>query len=269
MSQSFTNSDKLTLLSQPGVFYYRDKGSVGEWNKALFANGATYNKAVETSEIVFDDVGTVQEEVSNETVEISVATGRVLDLDFIEAISGGMYEITNTPGDAHTGEEYVVSSGSWNFDKFILLPGQNATGAKQTIVSVTGSVDGLLAVAVDYDQVKLAEIGWGIMVKDSTEVTTESQDLTIVYTYTPASLKKLSTGGRKIINPLEIKFETFDNNDKLVTYEFYNCYPAGNFGHGFSPENSSEAITADLTFTAKKDSSRAAGDQLYSVKKEL
>ena len=102
-------------------------------------------------------------------------------------------------------------------------------------------------------------------IHDSTTVTTEAQDVVVTYTYTPAVTKTYKTGGIKIIDPLELKFETIGGDGKAVVYNFYKCFPTGAFGHGFSPENSSEPIAMPVQFTAKKDTTRATGDQLFSI----
>ena len=262
---SFTDSDKSMINPNPAIVWYRDYGSAGAFTKALFANGVTFQKNVESTSIEFDDVGTVQDEVSNETVDISFDSGRILDIDFIAAVSGGMSSVTNVAGILVSGATYTADSGSWNYDKFILLPGQNATGAKQTIASVVGSVDGALVAGTDYEVVEMEGLGWGLTVHDSATVTTEMQNIVVTYSYTPAASKILKTGGAKVINPIEVKFETIDADGNAVEYNFYKVYPNGSFGHGFSPENSSEPITMPMAFVAKKDTSRAAGDQLFSV----
>lgn len=266
---SFTDSDKSMINPNPAIVWYRDYGSVGAYTKALFANGVQFTKNVESATIEFDDVGTVQEEVSNETADISFDSGRILDMDFVAAVSGGMSTVVDVAGAPVAGATYVADSGTWLFDKFILLPGQNASGAKQTIASVVGSVDGALVAGTDYEVVNMDGLGWGISIHDSVTVTTEVQDVTVTYGYTPAVSKTLKTGGNKVINPIEVKFETIDADGNAVEYNFYKVYPNGSFGHGFSPENSSEPITMPMAFVAKKDSSRATGDQLFSIKRNF
>lgn len=267
---SFNDADQLTLLTNPGVFSYRPYGSLPEvpFKKAVFANGAAYSIASETIPTQFDDVGDVTDVVSKMTAEISLSSGRVLDLDFLAAISGGLFKVTNTVGTLVPSATLSVTSGNWAYNKFILLPGQNATGAKQTIASVVGSVNTDPFVnGTDYDQVFFPEVGWGIIISDSSYVTTLSQSIVVTYAYTPAGVKKMSMGGAKHIEPLEIKFETENSAGKIVTYNFYKCFPSGNMGHGFSPENSAEPATIDLTFTAKCDTTRSGTDldQLASI----
>jgi hypothetical protein len=262
---AFTDSDKSMINPNPAIVWYRDYGSSGAFTKALFANGVTFQKNVESTAIEFDDVGTVQEEVSTETVDISFDSGRILDMDFVADVSGGMSSVTAVAGTLVSGATYTAASGDWLFDKFILLPGQNANGSKQTIATVVGSVDGALVAGTDYEVVNMDGLGWGITIHDSVTVTTEAQNVIVTYAYTPAVQKIMKTGGNKVIGALEVKFETIDADGKAVIYDFYKVYPNGSFGHGFSPENSSEPITMPMAFVAKKDTNRSVGDQLFSV----
>lgn len=267
MADKFTSADTNTLLSQPGYFYTRPFGSTGAWNKAVFANGATFTPSVETAEIAFDDVGTVREEISNETAEIALSSGRVLDLDFIDTVTGGLYTKETVAGTPVTGYAQTVTSGSWVYEGTILLDKQNATLTKNTITSVVGSVDGPLVADTDYFMTFLPEVGWAIYIKDSTTVTTEVQNIVITYNYTPAAQTILKRGGIKVMTPIELAFQTVAEDGEYVQYIFYKCYSNGADGHGFSPENSSEPITMDLTFIAKKDENRTNGDKLYKIVK--
>jgi len=267
---SFIDSDKESLLSNPGVFYYRPyvQGTNSNlWVKALFANGANFAKSVSIAEVAFDDVGTVQSEVSEETATVTVSTARVLDLEFIAAVSGGLMTYSTTPGSAATGADriFTAASESWEYSSPILLSGQNASGAVQTIATVVGSVDGALVDGTDYESVYLPEMGWGIMILNSTDVTTLVQDIVVTYDYTPAATNVLKTGGVKIITPIEVKFVTIDPSGKEVTFQFYKCFANGSYAHGFSPELAADPIVADVSFNVKRDTSRDAPDQLYSV----
>lgn len=259
----FNTNDVATLLAQPGFLYYRDYGSAGSYNKAVFANGATFAPAIESTEVAFDDVGTVYDQIANETVELTLDSGRVLDFDFIEAISGGIYTKTNIAGTPVVGGVQVVSSGSWAYDTPFLLTGQNASGLVPTITTVVGSVDGALVSGTDYFVVKLEGAGWAIYVKDSATVTTTAQNITITSSYTPTAGVKLTRGGIKTINPIEIAYQTVNSDGDYVTYTFYKCSTNGALGHGFGSENSAAPITMSLSFTAKKDTNRTTGDQLF------
>lgn len=266
MAQLYTNADELTMLTQPGFFYYRAYGTADAWNKAVFANGASYSPNLEKTPITWDDVGTVREEVSNETVEISLSSGRVLDFDFVYDVTGGLYDKVVVDGTPVAGAEQEVESGAWSFSNVILLENQNGDGSEPTINSVTLGTDGAIVADTDYFTVKLAEVGWGIYIVDSATVTTESQSVTINYDYTPAESVTLTRGGKKVISPIELAFQTVNEDGDYVQYFFYKCFTNGADGHGFSPENSAEPITMDLVWTAQKDTNRTDLDQLYSKK---
>ena len=266
---TFTSSDVAKLLSNPGVFSYRAKGSTDAFTPAFFANGAAWAKTTEVATVAFDDVGDVQDLVNKETAELTVSSARVLDWDFISAVSGGLWVKSTTDGTPVTGHSQSVAAG-WAYNKFILLDKQNGDKTvKQTIASVTASTDGALVEKTDYDQVYLPEVGWGIVISSGGKVTILNQSITVVFGYTPAATEKITSGGVKSISALELRFETIGADGKAVDFDFYNCFPDGNIGHGFSPENSADPVTMDLKFTAKCDTSRAVGDQLCGFVKTL
>jgi hypothetical protein len=262
MATKFTNSDVATLLAQPGYFYYRTYGSSNPWTKAVFANGASYSPSTESAEIAFEDVGTVREEVANETAEITISSGRVLDPEFIYDLTGGLYTKEVLAGTPVAGAEQTIASGNWNYENLVLIEGHNSDGSKPTINSVTGGTDGALVLGTDYDLAKLPEAGWAIYFISGGNISTEAQDVVVDYDYTPAGETILKRGGIKVIEPLEIAFQTTDEDGDYVQFIFYKAYSNGADGHGFSPENEVSAITMDLTFTAKKDVNRDSGDQL-------
>lgn len=263
MADTFTSSDTATLLSRPGFFYYREHNSDGAWKKAVFANGAEYTPNTETTEIAFDDVGTVRDEVSDETVDISISSGRVLDFDFINDLTGGLYTKEVTPGTLVSGAEQTIKEG-WAYDAIVLFANQNGDGSAQAVSSVEGAVDGALVEGVDYDIVALPEVGYGLFLKAGGAITTLAQAITVTYDYTPNAMVALKRGGTKIVKPIELAFQTVTEDGDYVQFFFYKAYTDGADGHSFSPENSAEAITMDLSFTAKKDANRASGDQLMS-----
>lgn len=270
MADKFGTADERNLLSQPGYFYSRTYGTSDAWDKSVFMNGSTYQTNTDSVEIAFEDVGTVRDEVSDETVDIAISAGQVLDLELISKLTGGLYSYESTAGTLVSAAEQVLSSGSWSYDVTALIEGQNGDGSIPTINSVTADTDGVLVEDTDYFITKLEGAGWAVVLKDSVTLSTESQDITVNYDYTPSAKTTIKRGGAKIINPIELAFQTIgqsqiDGSDEYVTYYFYKCFTNGNIGHGFSPENEATPITMDLGFSAKKDINRTSGDQLYSV----
>lgn len=265
MADKFTAADELQLLAQPGYWYVK-KNESDPWQKFVFQNGATYQINTETASIAFDDVGDVRDEVSDETVTLSLSSGQVLNQDLIELIGGGLFKKTTVAGTPVSGAVQEIDAG-WSYDQVIMIENQNGDGTEPTVNTVTqdpGGTPTTLTADTDYFVVKLPEVGWGIMLVDTVD-TDPTYGLEIDYDYTPADRVKITRGGVKTIDSIIMAFQTMDGNDEYVTYEFYKVYTDGNLGHGFSPENSAEPITMDLTFTARKDTNRASGDQLYNM----
>lgn len=162
--------------------------------------------------------------------ELVTAQENGIKANLHELLSAAVWDIlrsgfdtkTTTPGTLVDDHSQVVASGDWGFDKFIELTGQNAAGTKQEMVSVTGSEDGALVLNTDYFQVQNAAGKWGIVVRDSTTVTTEVQNLTIVYDYTPsASVKYVS--GDKVALPWFMVRITTKNDGSTYYFVGYKC----------------------------------------------
>lgn len=97
--------------------------------------------------------------------------------------------ILNVAGTLVSGYSQPVVSGAWTYDNFIKFDFQNGDGSKITPTSVTAGTNGPLVLNTDYFIVQDDNGNWGIIVRDSTTVTTEAQSITIVYNYTPNAAK--------------------------------------------------------------------------------
>jgi len=134
----------------------------------------------------------------------------------METLFKGLVEKDTEDGTPVEDYEQTVNSGSWAFNGFIPFTYQDADGTAPTIVSVTGSEDSTLTVNVDYIVTQHDDGRWGIVVLDSTTVTTIEQNIVIVYDYTPAASLTLTGGTNqtatnryvKIIGPSEDDADT-------------------------------------------------------------
>lgn len=104
--------------------------------------------------------------------------------DFMESVMGGVFTRTAVAGTPVAGATDTHSSGEWAKNTAILLSGQNGAGTVPTINSVTGSVDGALALGTGYEMVQVLG-GWAITYL--TAVVTLAQDIVVDYDYTPAA----------------------------------------------------------------------------------
>jgi hypothetical protein len=74
-----------------------------------------------------------------------------------------------------------------SFNDLIDFANQNHDGSIITVVSVTGTEDGLLTVTTDYT-VKLSGSDYGIQLVSGGKITTLDQDFAVVYQYTPPKI---------------------------------------------------------------------------------
>lgn len=100
--------------------------------------------------------------------------------------------VENVAGTPVVWANQVESSWTWNYNAPFKIENQNGDGSLVSITSVTGSVDGGLVANTDYFVWQNSAGETVITVIDSATVTTETQNLTIVYDYTPNAAKNIS-----------------------------------------------------------------------------
>lgn len=141
------------------------------------------------------------------------------DADTLENIFKGLITKSANAGTPLSNEQDVIASGDWAYNTFIPFEYQDSDGTAPTVDSVTGSTDGVLAVNVDYIIVQHDDGRWGIMVLDSTAVTTLSQTITIQIDVTPAASKTLTGGTNQTATPRYVKIIAPSEDDSNVTRE--------------------------------------------------
>jgi hypothetical protein len=202
-----------------------------------------------------------------------VATGTFemyqLFLDNIQKLLDGAATVSTVAGAPVVGYNQVVASGSWIFDRLIPLTFQNGSGAKITPTSVTGSVDGALVLNADYWIVKDANGIWGISIRDSVTVTTEAQNITIVYDYTPAASKTLKMGAQSAeLTPKIVEF-SLTIAGKIYRVRLWSVTNEAGLTLGF-PESASDDLTSmPVSLKGGLDAARATGEQLVEVYDEI
>jgi hypothetical protein len=109
---------------------------------------------------------------------------------------GSLDTVVPNAGTIVSSATQLVVSGNWHYNDFIPFANQNGDGSAIAITSITGATDGALVAETDYFKVKLDDGTYGIIVKDSATVTTQAQNLTFVYDYTPNASIDYFTGGK-------------------------------------------------------------------------
>lgn len=202
-----------------------------------------------------------------------VATGTFemyqLYLENIQKLLDGAATVSSVAGTPVTGYSQVVASGDWNYEKFIPLEKQNGSGAKITPTSVTGSVDGALVLNTDYFLVKNEEGTWGLYIIDSTTVTTEAQNITIVYDYTPAASKTLKMGAQSAeLTPKIVEFSMV-NDGKTYRARLWSVTNEAGLTIGFPDSASDDLVSMPVSLKGGLDTTKASGEQLIEIYDEI
>jgi len=145
----------------------------------------------ENQEIEFDNVDRLRKFVKGDRAMISFDLAEI-NFENLAELDDGLVNLTTNDGSTVTGAQQQVAAGDWNYNDFIKLENQNGDGSQPTVNSVTAGSDGSLTEETDLYVVTDEDGDWGIMVVDSTNLSTEDQTLTIDYDYTPAASKTLT-----------------------------------------------------------------------------
>lgn len=197
------------------------KGSVrvlvGDNFSSLVDIGALRNAAVnflkEDQRIEFDNAPGLDYFVKGDRIQVTFDLAEI-NFDTIAVLDAGMINLQSTAGTPVSNATQLVVAGDWNFEQFIEIANQNGDGSAVNVDSVTGTSDGALTADVDYHVIEVNG-KYGIVVHSGGSASTENQNLTIQYDYTPSASKKITANasGRKTGKCMRIINE--DNDGKL------------------------------------------------------
>lgn len=184
------------------------------------------------------------------------------DLNKVLELFKGLVTRSTVAGTPVSNYSQVKASGAWAYNTFIPFDFQDADGTAPSIDSVTGGSNGALTVNVDYIVVQHDDGRWGIMVIDSSTVTTLSQTITIQFDYTPAASQSLSMGTGQTQTNRYLKIEAPDEDDSTkkrviilaecvvtseIIWQFLNVEDAGDVGVMPVRAESNKASTVTMT----------------------
>lgn len=227
--------------------------------------GIKFTEEFDKISITSDNAGEIYAGIRNHKASVE---GELIEINLenLNIIRGGIDTYYTVAADAVNDHSYVVASGAWAYDKFIEFDNQNADLSKITPDSVTGSVNGALTLNTDYFIAKDAGTGkWGIVVIDSTKLTTEAQTLTIVYDYTPAAAQKLTTGGKLTISPKVVRITNTDANGKKFQITVYKATNAQGIELELQSDDAEDPNVIPIKLEGVLDVSREVGDQLFEI----
>ncbi|HWQ65024.1 MAG TPA: hypothetical protein VN429_11450 [Methanospirillum sp.] len=245
--------------------------NTSNWVSLGPGEGAGLTEDLKTDEYIPDNAATYGLVLLDQIDTIDFAAAEP-DFSAFGIARGGIDIITQIPGTLVSGNVQTINSGVWSFNQFVPFTLQNATGAKPTLDTthpcLAGS-DGDLVENTDFVIVKNGGV-WGIVVIDSTKVTTESQNLSVKYSATPASAIKMTTGGVSEIGFIRLRLTNTDPVKKHIVVEYYRAQLSKGFQLKFDSEKkTSKPNMWVFQFKGYRDESRDTGDQLRAITFEL
>jgi len=236
------------------------------WYDLGYGEGVGWTEGFKTDEAIPDNSASLGIVILDQYADIDYSIWQP-DFEALKLARGDMDTVTVIAGDAVSGHTQTVASGAWSYSGFIEFDGQNATGAAPTMDGthpVVGSVDSDLAVDTDWELVKVGG-KWGIMVKDSTTVTTATQSLTLKYSYTPAASVEFTSGGASVPGFLKLRL-TNTTSGKTTVVEFHKAQNTTGFQLKMqSGTGSAKPNVWVMKWHSVLDPSKEAKKQLYKI----
>lgn len=247
--------------------YSLDGSSFSDLGVLLGDSGATYNYDVN---LVTFSQGQKKRQYKNQTIAASLTLAD-LDPTAISALSGGMISKTTTAASAvSTAPDQVLSSGDWAANtpiEFVIeTSSTDSTKLKasaEPTISVSGSVDAGMAEGTDYEIVVLASAfaGYGIVLLDAA---TLAQDVTISFTSVTPLASTTLTAGESTYVPDTIALQFYESVSGRTMTIYAANVDSGGYNFGFKGIDSDGVEEMALAFTGEIDTTRTAGDQLFS-----
>lgn len=205
----------------------------------------------------------VLEYVRNMAAEGTSAIYQV-KLKTLNALLGGVMDIEESEGSNVPSATHKIAKG-YAKETVYTLPGQNADGSAQTISKVNDGTEDLTE-GVDYVQAKGADGSWGIMLLSAA---TATEELTVTYSYTPASYVDAYMGDSvRKITPKMIRFYK-EYGGKKFWVDLYSAKVTNGLQVGFPAASADTPMSIPLTISGELDTSRVAGKQLLRIHDEI
>lgn len=247
-------------VSADGVTYY---------NMGTLAGGVTVTYNYDKKTTVSGNKGTIYSRATNETLALAPTALMSWDLSDWDKIGANLFAYSAVAGTPVAGATQVFASGAWSYNGSLVIENQNYDLSALTINSVTAGTDGALVEDTDFF-VGLDQQGRTVItVIDSVTVTTESQTITVNYDYTPAAGKMITAGNSStVLSRYYVRLRHY-TNDALSTYDVeliaFGVDLDSGMSLNFKGDQDDGVNEITVAFTANMDTSRASGQQLFSL----
>jgi len=172
------------------------------------------NFLVEQQTIAFDNAPSLDAFVKGDRIQATFNLAEI-NFDTIAVLDAGMITLSTVAGTIVNNATQLVVAGNWSFEQFIPIANQNGDGSAVNVDSVTAATDGALTEDVDFHVIESNGV-YGIVLHSGGSASTEDQNITIQYDYTPNASKKITSvaSGKKTLKVMRLINE--DNDGKVL-----------------------------------------------------
>lgn len=185
-------------------------------------------------------------------------------IDTLTAVSAGAASAIDQYGTASTQADFFYAFA------------EQGTGSAPTSVVITQDTAGspvTLTEGTSYHIIQNSLDVWGFVFISNGTQYDQTKDQDVNYDYTAVASRNLSSGGKTTISPRYWKF----TNRKLVSgslkervIKIYSATLAAGMAMAFVSDNADDPVTPiPISLTAKLDTSRTVGDQLFLIEDQV
>jgi hypothetical protein len=222
------------------------------------------------------NAGKTAKQIKNMTIEGGFTLIN-LDPEGVEKMGGGLFERVVTAGTTVTAFDNQTIATFVAGTVIPLVAAVTATkvpikfSAAPVLTSATASTSGVLAANDDYTIVVAdCPSGYGIVFNtDGTATVATTETIVIVYGSNDPVASTTIYGGEStaVLTAYAMKITHTDENSKVRELELFSVDPnSGGFQFNFKGANSDGIESMPLSFTAKLNSAKTTGRQLFSYK---
>lgn len=245
---------------------------VGEDESSLVNLGAmrgiTFEESWDKTRVMADNAGEVSLGVRNPQAALSGDLMEV-NLENLHLLRGGIDNLETVEGTEVTGETQTETQGDWGYGEIILIDNQNADGTQNNITDVSGSTDGSLTEGDDYEIVQDSLDRWGVIILEAGTITsTESQDITITYDYTPAEKYVMESGGNVSIDPRVVQIVNENAAGEQFIITIFKATTEEGISLEFPADEDEDPLMTSINLNGTLDANREPGQALFRIEDE-
>lgn len=253
-----------------------DSGST--WTNLGLARGVSFTEEPTITEIQSDNGPDIANYISDHKATI---TWNALELYIpnLDKIRGAIDTISVTSATATTRVD-TWESTEWAYNQNLILVMQGDSTTLPTITKVrtrstTGGYSTLTTNGKDFVRTLNDgnKVGLSILTTNFGGDAKDTEDLLVTYNYGAIQARKLTSGGKSTITPRWFKLtnkQIVSGVAKYRTITFYSVMLASGLNFAFKSCKEADAVLEmPFTVTAKLDTTRSSGDQLFMIEDQV